>query len=124
MTDGTGRRALPPETRRALDFDELIATLRLLDGEQVCLSLNLGPGDSSSRLRVIGELRQIDDRGGMRFAIGTDVRLAPVRGDFIEASLWTFDGNDFFQIALTFQGGGFRIGDVGSLDTGEFVTRR
>jgi hypothetical protein len=117
MTGPNGRRALPPETHQVLGYDELIDTLRLLENEQVCLCKTFGESDGKgSRFEVVGTLRHLPYSSAHCFAIG-QARLLLRPGDFVEASLWTFDGNDFFQISLRFGDQQLTIGDAGSLAT-------
>jgi hypothetical protein len=120
MPDQTGRRALPPETNQRLGYDELVRTLLLLEGEEVCLCRSFGGGDGrASRFEVVGrfsDLARGTERSVHHFAIG-NARLRLCDDDFVEARLWTFDGNDFFQVILRFGDQELVLGDVGSLAT-------
>jgi hypothetical protein len=112
-----GKRALPREAEVSLDFGALVATLGLLEGETVCLSQDFGDGRSS--LQILGELAlySFGDRTGV--AIGSSrLHLSPENE--IEATLRTFDGNDFFRVWLTIGGTSFVIGDPDSLASSDF----
>lgn len=43
-----------------------------------------------------------------------------MKGDFVEARLWTFDGNDYFHITLRFGDRELIVGDVAHLALDEF----
>jgi hypothetical protein len=111
------RTDLPRETRhQPLDYDGLIAVLETVDGEGVVVQINsrginggLPPGAAS----IIGQLHQVPARyDGHEFAIGSpypdrDPGRDPVGGvlffnaqTFESATLTTFDGNDYFLIAI------------------------
>jgi hypothetical protein len=117
-------RQLPREHEGALSFDELIATLRLLEGEEVVLSVDAG---AYGRLQVKGPLRGYrygdpDPSWGVRlgFAVGDAGRLLMAESDFRAARLVTFDGNDYFTVSMTFGDLDHLIGDPDSHSTDEF----
>ena len=112
-----GKRALPTETDAALSNKELIQTLRLLSGEEVCVKLTLAPG--GSRLTIKGKLSLYDYLNGVGAAVGT-ARLLLLPDPEMSARLWTFDGNDFFQLTIRFGDHDVIVGDPGSLATDEF----
>jgi hypothetical protein len=112
-----GKRALPPEAREELSFEKLIATLRVLEGETVCLSLNLGGGQS--RLGVLGELSLFDYGTAQGVAVASS-RLILFPDAQVNARLATFDGNDFFIVAIDVEGTEVAIGDPALLGGSEF----
>jgi hypothetical protein len=117
VPDELGRRALPREASEELSYDGLIATLRQLVGEDVCLAMTLG--DGGSRLTVQGVLSLYDYGWATGAAIGT-ARLLLSPETATETTLRTLDGNDFFIISLRFGNIALTIGDPGTLGTDEF----
>jgi len=117
-------RQLPREHEGALSFDELIATLRLLEGEEVVLFVNAG---AYGHLQVKGLLRGYgygdpDPSWGVRlgFAVGDAGRVLMAESDFRAAKLITFDGNDYWEVSMTFGDLEYMIGNPESNPTNEF----
>jgi len=115
---GKGRQALPLEAQEQLSDEQLIATLRLLEGETVCLKPELGEG--RSRLTILGELSLYDyGEVGQGVAVGS-ARLLLAHDGQITARLATYDGNDYFQIVMKIDGAELVIGDTALVGTDEF----
>ena len=108
---------LPREaSRQPLDYDRLISTLELIDGELVILRLASREADNESTAgiaSIVGELKhQVPARyEGHEFSIGSPYpdrypeHLAGgilfIREESFEsATLTTFDGNDYFIICI------------------------
>jgi hypothetical protein len=107
---------LPRElSRESLDYNRLISTLVMVDGEAVVVSLSPRGADrhSSGAASIIGELRnQVPARyAGSEFSIGSpypDRYPEHLAGGilfineetFESATLTTFDGNDYFIISI------------------------
>jgi hypothetical protein len=108
---------LPREAcRKPLDYDQLISTLDLIDGEPVIVRLTPREADRESisgAASIIGELKhQIPARyEGHEFSIGSPYTdrypehlaggiLFLNEGTFESATLTTFDGNDYFAISI------------------------
>lgn len=120
------RTDLPPDSRRTLDYRSTVDTLRLLEGEEVCLFISGGPrvldghGEAASRIQAKGILRHYEYGWAEGFAIGDAARVLLYEPDFVGAGLRTFDGTDFFSVAIKLDELEFCIGDSGSLETDEF----
>ncbi len=110
---------MPAETQEVLDYDALIAVLRLLEGEEACIAIKLGEGGHGSRLAIRGTLSIYDYNWAAGVAVG-DARLLLSPHDQLGATLSTFDGNDHFQIAISFAETTVVIGDTSSLASDEF----
>lgn len=112
-----GKVDLPREvSQEALDFNRLISTLEMIDGEPVIVRLMAREGDPDSApgaASIVGELRhQLPGRyAGHEFSVGSPypdrypAHLAGGvlffnEGTFESATLTTFDGNDYFIIAI------------------------
>ena len=108
---------LPRESDSALDYEGLLATLRKLEGELVCLLIALG---SESRLQTKGIMRRYSYDWAEGFAIGDGGRLLLCEPDFRAARLRTYDGNEHFQITICFLDAQYVIGDPGLVETDEF----
>ncbi len=107
---------LPRETwRESLDYDRLISTLDMVDGELVVVRLSprADPDSRSGAASIIGELRhQVPARyEGHEFSIGSPYPdrypeqlaggvLFIDEGTFESATLTTLDGNDYFIISI------------------------
>ena len=108
---------LPREAgREPLDYNRLISTLDLIDGEPVIVRLTPREADRESisgTASIIGELRhQVPARyEGHEFSIGSpypDRNPEHLAGGilyvneetFESATLTTFDGNDYFAISI------------------------
>ena len=76
-------------------------------------------GAEGSRLTIIGTLSVYDYDWATGAAIGA-ARLLLSANDDLEATLRTFDGNDFFGIGMVVGGHHFVVGDPDSLGTDEF----
>ncbi len=108
---------LPREMERgSLDYNRVISTLDMIDGESVVVTLiardadrDATPGTAS----IIGELRhQVPARyEGNEFSVGSPYPdrspehlaggiLYISEGTFESAALTTFDGNDYFSISI------------------------
>jgi hypothetical protein len=112
-----GKTDLPQETRReALDYGRLITTLDSIDGESVVVRLSMREthGEASPGLAsIVGEIRhQVPSRyEGDEFSIGSPYPdrypkhlaggvLFLSQETFQNATLTTFDGNDYFIICI------------------------
>ena len=97
---------LPPDCERQLDFEALIETLRLLEGETVVAAVE-GGRMLPSPLVVKGPLRYLGPEEGdrtERFLVGeADLSFHPVTVS--EADLHVHDGTEFFQFAVLFDSG-------------------
>jgi hypothetical protein len=108
---------LPREAgRKPLDYNRLISTLDLIDGEVVIVRLTPREADNESisgTASIIGELKhQVPARyEGHEFSIGSpypDRNPEHLAGGilhvneetFESATLTTFDGNDYFAISI------------------------
>jgi hypothetical protein len=109
------KRDLPREARQELDYHRLVSTLDMIDGEPVIVRLASREADNeftAGVASIVGELRQVPARyEGHEFSIG---RPYPDRNPehlgggvlfitgktFESATLWTFDGNDYFSISI------------------------
>jgi hypothetical protein len=107
---------LPREvSRESLDYNRLISTLVMVDGEPVVVRISPrgADRDSSGAASIIGELRnQVPARyAGYEFSIGSpypDRYPEHLAGGilfinertFESATLTTFDGNDYFIISI------------------------
>ena len=116
--------------RKSITYEELISTLDLIDGEPVIVRLNPREADRRSAAGVasiVGELRhQVPARyEGHEFSIGTpypdrDCRhlaggiLFIDEATFHNATLRTFDGNDYFSITITTRSMEILVQDVDS----------
>jgi|SRR5271154_132998 len=110
------RDELPKECERELDYHALLDTIRMLEGDDVHLSIaGLAPrvGGEASRIGIAGTLRAIGYSWAAGFAIGEGGRLLLYEPDFVSASLETFDGNDYFSITARFGDVTFLIDDEG-----------
>ena len=110
------RDELPEECTKELDYRALVDTLSLLDGETVCVQINglssrPGGDDKSPRIGFVGRLRNIGYSWADGFAVGDGGRLLLFEPDFVSASLWTADGNDFFAITIRCGDVEFLVGD-------------
>ncbi len=111
------RTDLPREIRQQpLDYDQLVSTLDLIDGETVIVRLASREADNENTAgmaSIVGELRRQTSARfeGREFSIGTPYpdrcpeHLAGgvlfIREEtFEDATLSTFDGNDYFLIAI------------------------
>ncbi len=104
---------LAEECTRELDYRALVETLLLLEDEEVCLmilGLQLNPGGKGPRAAVRGVLRKTGHPGDS-FAMGDGGRLVLYEPDFVSASLWTYDGNDYFELTIRFGDVSFLVGD-------------
>ncbi|HEX3804788.1 MAG TPA: hypothetical protein VHV75_18330 [Solirubrobacteraceae bacterium] len=107
---------LPREARQTpLDYNRLVLTLEMIDGEPVIVRLASREADNESTAGVasiVGELHQVPARyEGHEFSIGSpypDRNPEHVAGGvlfirdktFESATLSTFDGNDYFSISI------------------------
>jgi hypothetical protein len=107
---------LPREARqRPLDYNRLVSTLDMIDGEPVIVRLSSREADNESTAGVasiVGELHQVPARyEGHEFSIGSpypDRNPKHLAGGvlfvrektFESATLSTFDGNDYFSISI------------------------
>jgi hypothetical protein len=121
------RAELPSDCHRSLDFREAIATLRLLEGEEVVLFIGGGPGQvtgdaiACSRIQAKGALRYYDYGGWAEgFAIGDAARVLLYEPDFVEAALTTLDGNAFYTVGIRLVDVAFSVGNPGFHETDEF----
>ena len=97
---------LPPDGEHALDFAALVETLRLLEGETVVAAVS-GSQMGPTPLLIKGELRhegREDDDRTETFCVG-DGRVELHPSSVTEASLYTSDGNEFFQFEIAFDVG-------------------
>jgi hypothetical protein len=129
---------LPVEVdNRRLSYVELLSTLEMVDGEQVVVMLSAldcrTPTTEDATVRsphtavsLVGEIHRSPPRhlGTNEFVIGTPFEdLYPDRlaggvlylseDDFKEGALTTYDGNDFFNIAISTTGFKIFIQDQG-----------
>lgn len=120
------RTDLPPDFSRSLDYRSTIHTLRLLEGEEVCLLISGRPrafdghSEAASRIQAKGILRHYTYGWAEGFAIGDAARVLLYEPDFVRAGVRTFDGNDFFSVDIKLAELEFCIGDSGSVETDEF----
>jgi hypothetical protein len=116
--------------RKSLEYRELISTLALIDGEPVIVRLSprepdLGP--AAGVASIVGELRhQVPARyEGQEHSIGTpypDRHHQHLSGGilfideatFENATLRTFDGNDYFSISIETRSMQILVQDVDS----------
>jgi hypothetical protein len=111
------KSVLPPELpRQSLAFSELISTLKTIDGETVIIKLNArveSDGPPGGLASMVGDLHQQRPARypGHEFSIGDPYpdRSGPHLGGgilfideptFEDASLHTFDGNEYFRISI------------------------
>ncbi len=105
---------LPQEVDAAVpDFDSVIELLRMVEGETVFVGVE--PPVGAAEIYFVGTLAYAGAAPGQesvkRFTVGphAEVRLDPSALD--AAHLFTFDGNDFFHVRLTYAGWGILISD-------------
>jgi hypothetical protein len=107
---------LPREARqKPLDYNRLVSTLDMIDGEPVIVRLASREADNESTAglaSIVGELHQVPARyEGHEFSIGSpypDGNPEHLAGGvlfvrektFESATLSTFDGNDYFSISI------------------------
>jgi hypothetical protein len=108
---------LPREAcHEPLDYNRLVSTLDMLDGEQIIVRLSSREADNESTAgaaSIVGELRhQVPARyEGHEFSVGSPypdrTPERPAGGvlfireeTFESARLSTFDGNDYFNISI------------------------
>lgn len=107
---------LPREARqKPLDYNWLVSTLDMIDGEPVIVRLSSREADNESTggvASIVGELHQVPARyEGHEFSIGSpypDRNPEHLAGGvlfirektFESATLSTFDGNDYFSISI------------------------
>ncbi len=129
-TDPLGRTRLPREVwRQPLDYQQLMATLALVDGELVVVNFTPVHAEDAepSYVSVIGELNRhrAREEGIEEFLIGSpypDLYPEVLAGgvlylrpsEFKEASLTTLDGNDYFIISIQTESAHIRIQDEAS----------
>ena len=110
---------LPREARQTpLDYNRLVSTLDMIDGEPVIVRLSSREADDESTAGVasiVGELHQVPARHeGHEFSIGSPYPdrnpehlaggvLFITEKTFESATLSTFDGNDYFSISIKTQ---------------------
>jgi hypothetical protein len=114
------RSDLPPDCHRSLDYASMIETLKLLEGEDVCLYISGGAGEASSRIQAKGVLRHYAYGLAEGFALGDGSRVLLYEPDFVSAGLRTVDGVDLFWIGIRLTDLQFTIGGLGSIETDEF----
>lgn len=108
---------LPKEVDAAVpDFDAVIELLRMVEGETVFVGVE--PPVGAVEICFAGTLAYAGAAPGQesvkRFMVGphAEVRLDP---SALEAAhLFTFDGNDFFHLRLTYAGWAILISDPDS----------
>lgn len=115
--------------RESLDYNRLISTLVMVDGEPVVVRLSPrgADRDSSGAASIVGELRnQVPARfAGYEFSIGSPYPdrypehlaggiLFINEGTFESAMLTTFDGNDYFIISIWTRSMEILVQDAGS----------
>jgi hypothetical protein len=122
------RSDLPPDCSRSLDYATTIETLKLLEGEELCLVISGGPGvvtgsdgaEAASRIQAKGILRHYAYSWGEGFALGAGFRVLLFEPDFVSASLRTIDGVDLFWVSIELADIKFSIGNPGGTETDEF----
>jgi hypothetical protein len=108
-----GKTDLPREARqKPLDYNRLVSTLDMIDGEPVIVRFSSREADNQSTASVasiVGELKhQVPARyEGHEFSIGSPYPdRNPEQPAFIRektsesATVSTFDGNDYFRISI------------------------
>jgi hypothetical protein len=114
------RKDLPPDCDQPLDYSSTIETLKLLEGELVCLSISTPVDDGkSSRIQACGSLNHYAYGWAQGFAIGDGARALLWEPDFVSARLRTLEGNAIFWLEVKLHGLDFVIGDL-SMQTDEF----
>jgi hypothetical protein len=122
------RSDLPPDCSQSLDYTSTIETLKLLDGEELCLFIDAGPGEytasgsgaRASRIQAKGILRHYAYSWAEGFALGDGARVLLYEPDFVSASLRTLDGVDLFWVRIELADVKFSIGNPGAMETDEF----
>jgi hypothetical protein len=113
---------LPPDCHRSLDYTSTIDTLRLLEGEEVCLSISGGAGvitrdgEAASRIQAKGVLRHYAYGWAEGFALGDAARVLLYEPDFVSGEMRTFEGVDLFWISVTLTRVEFTIGNLPETD--------
>jgi hypothetical protein len=69
------RTDLPPDCRRSLDYASMIETLKLLEGEELCLFISGGAAEKASRIQAKGILRHYAYGWAEGFALGDAARV-------------------------------------------------
>jgi hypothetical protein len=109
------RDELPEECTKELDYRALVDTLSLVEGETVCVQINglssRPSGGEAPRIGFVGRLRNIGYSWAEGFAVGDSGRILLYEPDFVSASLWTYDGNDFFALTIRCGDVEFLVGD-------------
>jgi hypothetical protein len=125
------KRDLPPNLEREeLSFAELVATLKLIEGESVTVRLTsreLHRGPAAGLASIVGELRYLVTERydkheisiGDPYAEDFPEKLAGgivflSEASFEGAAFGTFDGNDYFWISIITLSLEILIGDVDS----------
>jgi hypothetical protein len=123
------RSELPHDCRRSLDYASTIETLKLLEGEEVCLFISGGAGEvtsddgaaAASRIQARGVLRHYDYGGWAEgFALGEGARVLLYEPDFVSAGLRTLDGVDLVLIGIRLANVKISIESTGAVATDEF----
>ena len=123
------RSELPPDCSRSLNYASMIETLKLLEGEELSLFIDGGPGEytesgsgaRASRIQAKGMLRHYAYGGWAEgFALGDGARILLYEPDFISATLTTVDGVDLCWVTIELAEIGFSIGNPGGMESDEF----
>src|SRR4051812_23051254 len=100
------RQSSPDEQRwpseavdEAVNYDELVATLRGLAGEEVRVAVD--PAETYA-VEVFGQLAttRVDDRERTIFQVGEEGYLTLRRASFVSATRSAFDGGCYFWIKI------------------------
>ncbi len=123
------RTDLPPNTDQSLDYASTIETLKSLEGEEVVLCIDGGPGEGrpggpASRLQAKGILRHYAYGWAEGFALSDGARVLLYEGDFITGRLNTHEGADLFSVAIHLTNVKFYLGNYNETDEFDLFPRQ
>jgi len=120
------RTDLPPNADESLDYASTIETLKLLEGEEVVIFIECGPGEPtgqpdgavmSSRIQAKGILRHYDyGDWAQGFALGDGARVLLYEGDFVTGHLTTHNEVDLFSVSVDLAQVKFSLGNYHETD--------
>jgi hypothetical protein len=124
------RTHLPPNADHPLDFASIIETLKSLEGEDVVLFIDAGPGEAgptgagvrASRLQAKGILRHYAYGWAEGFALGDGARVLLYEGDFIRGHLNTH--SDLFSVTVQLMNVTFYLGNYPETDEFDVFPKR
>jgi hypothetical protein len=125
------RTHLPPNADQPLDFASIIETLKSLEGEDVVLFIDGGPGEAgrtgagpASRLQAKGILRHYAYGWAEGFALGDGARVLLYERDFIRGHLHTHSGGDLFSVTVQLMNVTFYLGNYPETDEFDVFPKR